>query len=116
METTTRLQGSATIVQIVGEINTPDVETFRNVLLEAFQNSAAELVLDASKMSYLNSAAVGELAAIQRRLKEAGRAPLVIRHPPPTIERLLRVTRLDTVLTVVRRSDGAAEPPKGGAS
>ena len=103
MEVQIKQEGKATVVHIVGEINTPDVEPFRQALEEAEAASSGSFILDATLLQYINSAAVGIIAAIQRKLKESQRGALVIRHPQPTIARLLRVTRLDTVVTVIHK-------------
>ena len=103
MQIQVKQEGRATVVHVIGEINTPDVEPFRQVLEEALAASDESFIVDASELQYINSAAVGIIAAIQRSLKEAQRGALVIRYPQPTIARLLRVTRLDTVVTVINK-------------
>ena len=99
-------EGTTTVVHVIGEVNTPDVEPLRQALEEAVQASSGSLIVDASQLEYINSAAVGIIASIQRTLKATERGALVIRHPQATIARLLRVTRLDTVVTVIEKKDG----------
>ena len=103
MEFSVKREGDKAVVKIIGEIHTPEVKEFGRVLEDNLQNSKGPFVIDASELSYMNSAAVGVIAAIQRKLKESGRDALIIRHPLPAILRLLRVTRLDTVLNVVEK-------------
>ena len=72
MKTTVRQQGTSTIVAIHGEINTPDVETFRQVVTEAYERGSGHVVIDAEELTYLNSAAIGIIAGLQRLVAAYG--------------------------------------------
>jgi len=92
-------QSEGVVVFVVGEVNNEDVDFFREQISTAYIDGSGSFIIDVSGLKYVNSAGVGALAALQRRLRKHG-DNLVIRDPQPAIERLLRVTRLDTVITV----------------
>ena len=99
MEIAVERRGTEVVVFVTGEVNNEDVDAFRDGLFGAFDETLDRFVVDVSRLSYLNSAGVGAIAGLQRLLKQHGRR-LIIRDPRAAIERLLRVTRLDTVISV----------------
>ncbi len=104
MKTQAQEKDGKTVITVTGDVGNSQVEEFSRFLMTAFDEGSHHLIIEASDIVSLNSAAIGVLAALQRRiLKEGG--SLVIRHPRPAIDRLLRVTRLDTVITVERLRD-----------
>lgn len=99
MEHRTYRQAGDVVVELTGEVGPDESELLRSVLDAAWTPDGGRLVLDVAGLNYLTSAAVGVVAGMQRRLNGVGQR-LLVRRPTPGILRLLRVTRLDTVLDV----------------
>lgn len=58
------------------------------------------IVLDFERVQYLSSQAIGVLLALQRKLSALGKSSLVLCGVGARLMELLRITRLDRVLTV----------------
>ncbi|NYH41728.1 anti-anti-sigma factor [Micromonospora jinlongensis] len=60
----------------------------------------AQVVLDLADCRHLDAAAIGLLLDLHRRLARAD-AVLTVRNPNPRVRRILRIARLDQVLSIV---------------
>ena len=67
----------------------------------------AQVVLDLSDCRHLDAAAIGLLLDVHRRLARAD-AALTVRDPNPRVRRILHITRLDQVLSIVSEEGPAA--------
>ncbi|MEW2145390.1 STAS domain-containing protein [Micromonospora vinacea] len=67
----------------------------------------AQVVLDLSDCRHLDAAAIGLLLDVHRRLARAD-ATLTVRNPNPRVRRILHITRLDQVLSIVSEEGPAA--------
>ncbi|WP_406079423.1 STAS domain-containing protein [Micromonospora sp. NBC_00858] len=68
----------------------------------------AQVVVDLSGCWHIDAAAIGLLLDVHRRLARAD-AVLTVRNPSPRVGRILRIARLDHVLSIV--TDSAPVPP-----
>ncbi len=59
-----------------------------------------KIILDFEKVQYLSSQAIGILLTMKKKLDALGKATLVLCGIGPRLAELLRITRLDKVLTV----------------
>lgn len=88
------------LVEISGVIDLftgPEVKARVLALADA---GTSELVLDLSAATYLDSTGLGVLLAASKRLeREDGRMVVISRHP--AIARVLAITGLDTLFTIV---------------
>ncbi|HYG93109.1 MAG TPA: STAS domain-containing protein [Nocardioides sp.] len=102
----------ATVVRLDGELELTSVASLRREVLGLADDGQVVQVLDLSGVTFLDSAGLGFLVSIHRRLRaRSGRLILVCSNEP--ILRLLRLTSLDRVFTVHETVDEAlaAEPP-----
>lgn len=58
------------------------------------------LILDFSSVRYLSSQAIGIILTLNRKLSTVGRSKLVLCGVNDTLMQLLKITRLDKVLTI----------------
>jgi anti-anti-sigma factor len=91
----TRQQGSVTIVGVAGEVHSADNDAFSTAMEEVSDRSVpgARVVVDLARLEYLNSRALGDLAALHARLRSRG-GKLVLAGASPGVLRVLRFTGL----------------------
>lgn len=89
------------VVELASRVDATTVADLRRVLQSAIDLGAGDLVVDLGKVTVLDAAALGMLVAAHRRAGRAGRR-LVLRSVPPSVGRVLAMTRLHRVLNVER--------------
>jgi anti-sigma B factor antagonist len=72
---------------------------------EAIDRGARHLIVNGSRIDYLDSTGIGELVAAVRRLMESG-GKVGIAAPSPKLREILEITHLDNVF-LVRESEDA---------
>jgi anti-sigma B factor antagonist len=81
----------------------PDGETVLGVTgaldIEAVAGSGHTVVLDLSQVTFMDSTGLGALIAI-RNASGAAKDTLVLANPSEQVQRVLELTKLDTVFTV----------------
>jgi len=89
------------IIVLTGEFDLAGVEAFEKASAEVA--SGASVILDLGGLSFLDSSGLRALVILNRRAQAEGWS-LTLANPQPQVVRLLRLTRLDQLLTVVERS------------
>ena len=74
MEITTRRQGEASIVAIVGKLDSATAPQAQQTLEELISGGARTLAIDFSKLDYISSAGLRVLLGIAKKLKATGGA------------------------------------------
>ena len=95
-----RVEGDRAIVTVSGDF---DLQVAQRVVDELAKVEAAEptlVILDLSRLSFLDSAGMGVIAAAQARANEAGRDLAVVR-PPYSVRRAFEVSGFGDVINVV---------------
>ena len=87
------------VVSPAGRIDSSTVASFMETLLAAIRNGSLPVVVDASDVTFMNSAGLRVLIIAQRDLVRRGQR-LSLRSPRPALDTLLRVAGLDTLLAV----------------
>lgn len=102
----------ATIVRLVGELDADDAQAVRGLLAEQVLSGPGNLVLDVSRLSFLDSAGLAALIAAHKGTRSAGTA-LVLAGSSPAVDKVLAVTGLDAVIRRAPSVDVALEqlPP-----
>jgi anti-sigma B factor antagonist len=93
-------QGSCTIVTLGGYIDLSTGAQLRNVL-EAAGNTAPFLIVDMSRLGFMDSTGLGVLIDMYRLLGKHG-GKLTIAAPQPIVAKVLAISGLDLVLNVHR--------------
>ena len=98
--------GPRTVVRLVGEA---DVTT--RVLVDALEAECAKrprlLLIDASALTFIDSAAIHEVVLAHRRLRANG-GQLALISPSSPVARVLELSGLNTVIPVHASADEAA--------
>jgi anti-anti-sigma factor len=95
-----RVEGDRAIVTVSGDF---DLQVAQRVVDELTKVEAAQptlVILDLSRLSFLDSAGMGVIAAAQARATEAGRNLAVVR-PPYSVRRAFEVSGFGDVINVV---------------
>jgi anti-sigma B factor antagonist len=103
-ELESRVEGDRAIVTVRGDF---DLQVAQRVVEELATVEAAGpalVIIDLSRVSFLDSAGMGVIAAAQARATEAGRDLAVVR-PPYSVRRAFEVSGFGDVITVVDEID-----------
>jgi len=76
------------------------VNSLREKLGKSLQTSAQHIVIDLSRVSYIDSAGIGALALAFFTAKNSGRS-LKLAGPQQNVKAAIGLTRLDTVIPIV---------------
>ena len=90
------LSGSRALVTVAGELDLHSCSAFKRAIDAAARRAPVHLVLDLSAVTFMDSTALGVLAAEQRRRAE----PLHVVVREAQLLRILRVTGYDQVFVI----------------
>ncbi len=76
------------------------LNTLRERLDESLKTSAQNIVIDLSRVSYIDSAGIGALALAFFNAKNSGRS-LTLAGPQQNVKDAIGLTRLDTVIPIL---------------
>ncbi|MDX6291816.1 MAG: anti-sigma factor antagonist [Kribbellaceae bacterium] len=91
------------VVRLVGLLDVRSVRAVRQELNELIDSADGDVIVDLEEVDAIDAAGLGLLVATHRRTELLGRQ-LVLRHPAPSVIRILAVTRLHRILHVERAS------------
>ena len=95
----TEREGSSALVRIRGDLDLQVVERVTEAVA-ALESDAPELiVIDLSRLTFMDSSGMGVIAAAHARAREAGRRFAIVR-PPAGVRQAFDRTRLDEVITI----------------
>jgi anti-sigma B factor antagonist len=89
------------VIYLTGLLDVRSVGDVRQRLNHLIDNSEGDVVVDLESLDALDATGLGLLVATHRRTQLLGRQ-LVLRHPLPSVVRILAVTRLHRILHVER--------------
>lgn len=85
------------LLALTGRLDAAAAADARLALADAVDHGEGDLVLDLADLAAVDATGLGVLIGAHRRAGRSGRT-LVLRDVPPSVGRLLLVTRLDKVL------------------
>ena len=97
-------------VAMRGELDLSTVNKVQDELRRVESTSPALMVLDMSKLTFLDSTGLRCLVTADERAREAGRRVVLVRGPDP-VQRVFSITRLEERLEMV--DDAASVSPDG---
>lgn len=101
VETVAGVDGSTSyVVSLIGELDTGHERQLRDTLCAHLNRSPAVMVIDLSELTFIDSTILGVLVAAHRRAQALGSALRLV-APPPFVQRLLKLTALDTLLDIL---------------
>ena|SRR3990167_6321807 len=95
-----------TIVTLEGSLEVGREEKLKENLLKQTSPSASRVVLDLSGVDFIDSACLGALIAVARRLREKG-GDVKISGLNAEVKSIFQITRLDRVFEVFEKKEEA---------
>lgn len=86
-------------VYISGEFTFTDHIAFKAIADRVFEGQGWPIVIDLSKLEFIDSAGLGMLLIVRDEANKAKRS-LVLRGPHGQVKRMFAVTKFDTLFTV----------------
>lgn len=108
MQMTVSEVGSVLVVSVVDRrIDAAVAVRFKDKMLELTQHEADRVILDLSKVEFLDSSGLG---AVVGSMKQLGRTrTLDLAGLTPTVEKVFRITRMDRVFRIFPDKDAAIQ-------
>lgn len=92
-------QGDLLIVRVADtRIDAAVAIRFKDAMREMAQTPSRRVVLDLSNVAFLDSSGLGAVVAVMKELGPA--RPLELAGLTPTVDRVFRLTRMDSVFTI----------------
>jgi anti-sigma B factor antagonist len=95
----TETKGSSALVRIRGDLDLQVVETVTDALTRIESGEPELLVIDLSRVTFMDSTGMATVAAAHIRATEASRRFAIVR-PPAGVRQAFDRTKLDEVITV----------------
>ncbi|MBV8462828.1 MAG: STAS domain-containing protein [Acidimicrobiales bacterium] len=96
----TQRDGAAATVIVEGDIDIVESDQLEQLLLDLVEEGYHEIVVDLQRVAFIGSTGLGSLVAGQNQLAARG-GELRLRAPTPSVRRVLSITALDQLFTVV---------------
>ncbi|RFU40988.1 anti-sigma factor antagonist [Actinomadura logoneensis] len=100
LNVSTASQGGHAVVTATGELDLYTAPRLQAALAGLLRDQADRITVDMSGVEFCDSTGMNVLLSAMKRLKEQG-GSLELAAPRPAVKRILQVTGLDTVFTVV---------------
>ena len=106
MEVLSSLRGDVLIVTVTeNRIDAAGAIAFKEAMRKVTEVPASRVILDLSHVGFLDSSGLGAVVAVMKLL--GPERPLDLAGLTPTVEKVFRLTRMDTVFKIYGRvSDG----------
>jgi anti-sigma B factor antagonist len=114
LETEVRQSEICPILAVRGEIDVYTAPAFKQAVVSLVTNGARHLIIDMNDVTYMDSSGFGTLLGATKRLRPEGGA-LHLVGARPTVERMLHLTRLDTVIEMHPTLDQALSAAQNGS-
>jgi len=95
-----RREGEGTaVISLVGEVDVANTQQVREAALGLLSGGITRLIVDLSRTDYMDSAGLGLLVGLQRRLREANGA-LGLAGLKAQVQRVFDVTKLNRIFAI----------------
>ena len=106
------LDSSTPLIELEGEVDVYTAPQLKQQMLSLLESGNNEMVIDLTKVEYLDSTALGVLIGGLKRVRERdGNLPLIC--PSPRIRRVFEITGLDKIFDIYG-SEGEARTELSG--
>jgi len=83
---------------------------FKDSMAEAAMDAPSRVILDLSQVAFLDSSGLGAVVATMKLL--GSERKLELAGLTPTVEKVFRLTRMDSIFTIYPTPDDALESPR----
>jgi len=88
------------LINLSGDITTENAEMIKGVLLNAIKNGHLNLILDMSKVTYINSSGIGVLVEALQHINKL-KGDLVLLNLREKVKEIFKLTKLDSIFKTV---------------
>ncbi len=106
MNVTIDRQNDYVLATVSGSIDTLTLDEFRKKTQPLIEQSDSDLLIEMTELQYLNSDGLARIVELNNVAKKED-STVVLISPPPHIRKVLRATRLDTLMPIVDSLDAA---------
>ncbi|MCB9849548.1 MAG: STAS domain-containing protein [Phycisphaerales bacterium] len=99
-------QNGGTVVEVAGEVTLDESPKFHSSLLEIIKDSPERLVIELSEVTHIDSAGVGTLVEVFRRMKASGGRMFLV-GLTPRVRGVFEITKLDRFFPILDTVDEA---------
>ena len=103
---TEKLSDDQYVISLAGEVDLYTAPEFKQQLLEVIDQGGRDVIVDLSSTTFIDSTTLGVLVGGVKRLRPAG-GGLHLAGANTTIQRMLRLTRLDTIMQLYESAEEA---------
>ena len=96
------------IIELEGEVDVYTAPQLKQQMISLLESGARELVVDLTKVDYLDSTALGVLIGGLKRMRERD-GNMVLVCPSPRIRRVFEITGLDKIFDIFNTAQDATE-------
>ena len=115
IETSLRHRDDVPILDVTGEIDIYTTPQFKEAVSAAIDENKPAIVINMANVTYMDSSGFGTLLSATKRLRPLDGA-LYLANCNDSIQRMLQITRLNTIFGVYASEDEALTAAKSGAS
>lgn len=115
IETSLRHQGDIPVLDVIGEIDIYTTPQFKEAVSEAIDQNKPAIVINMTKVTYMDSSGFGTLLSATKRLRPLDGA-LYLSGCNEAIQRMLQITRLNTIFGVYATEEEAVAAAKSALS
>ena len=87
------------VLHVTGEIDIYTAPMFKQAVVNLVSEGNKDVIIDLSGVTFMDSSGFGTLLGATRRLRPSG-GGLHLAGPNSTIQRMLRLTRLDSIMRI----------------
>ena len=103
------------VLAVTGEIDIYTAPLFKQAVVNLVSEGNDAVVIDLTGVTFMDSSGFGTLLGATRRLRPAG-GGLFLAGPNNTIQRMLRLTRLDSIMQIFPTVQEAVDALKAGGA
>ena len=105
---TRAVESEPPIIELEGEVDVYTAPQLKQQMISLLESGAKELVVDLTKVDYLDSTALGVLIGGLKRMRERD-GNMVLVCPSPRIRRVFEITGLDKIFDIFNVQQEATE-------
>ena len=115
IETSLRHHGDIPVLDVVGEIDIYTTPQFKEAVTAAISENKPAIIINMAQVTYMDSSGFGTLLSATKRLKPIDGA-LYLTGCNDAIQRMLQITRLNTIFGVYASEDEALAAARSALS
>jgi len=92
------------LISIEGEVDIFNSAEMKTKLIELIEKNPADIKIECSKLTYIDSTGLGALIAVLKKIKEYEKS-IYFQNLKPSLSKLFKITNLDKVFIIEGDSD-----------